>query len=236
LQREIIGGLARALPARGYGPADRTLIAPLLVRSVCGLPLSPPLALRRLVGRRRRPKPGAEALVGLFAVDEHPPGTPTPSLLFPSLQAEHRNPNLKLFSYLTNLLTSKFLQKLLGVHVYTHVPLLDPPLLAIMILFEDGMGIFHYGLFMVHVLTCALIYLQLEGAGKMIGVGKAKQYANVLDKPLSRGKQEVFPSDLCAHCLPRLVLEMSIFFFFCHASHRAGMAIPSSSLLPHRLL
>uniref|UniRef100_A0A0D9YDW7 Trafficking protein particle complex subunit n=1 Tax=Oryza glumipatula TaxID=40148 RepID=A0A0D9YDW7_9ORYZ len=27
--------------------------------------------------------------------------------------------------------------------------------------------------------------------GKMIGVGKAKQYANVLDKPLSRGRQEV---------------------------------------------
>uniref|UniRef100_A0A0E0DNQ4 Trafficking protein particle complex subunit n=1 Tax=Oryza meridionalis TaxID=40149 RepID=A0A0E0DNQ4_9ORYZ len=26
--------------------------------------------------------------------------------------------------------------------------------------------------------------------GKMIGVGKAKQYANVLDKPLSRGRQE----------------------------------------------
>lgn len=25
----------------------------------------------------------------------------------------------------------------------------------------------------------------------MIGVGKAKQYANVLDKPLSRGRQEV---------------------------------------------
>jgi len=24
----------------------------------------------------------------------------------------------------------------------------------------------------------------------MIGVGKAKQYANVLDKPLSRGRQE----------------------------------------------
>jgi hypothetical protein len=60
-----------------------------------------------------------------------------------------------------------------------------------MILFEYGMGIFHYGLFMVHVLTCTLIYLQLEGAGKMIGVGKAKQYANVLDKPLSRGRQEV---------------------------------------------
>ena len=48
-----------------------------------------------------------------------------PPLLFPSLmlcEAEHRNPNLKLFSYLTSLLTSKFLQKLLGVHVYTHVP------------------------------------------------------------------------------------------------------------------
>jgi hypothetical protein len=39
----------------------------------------------------------------------------------------------------------------------------------------------------------------------MIGVGKAKQYANVLDKPLSRGRQEVsaarrfeFPSGLHA--------------------------------------
>ena len=56
-----------------------------------------------------------------------------PPLLFPSLmlcEAEHRNPNLKLFSYLTRLLTSKFLQKLSGVHVYTHVPLLDPPLLG----------------------------------------------------------------------------------------------------------
>ncbi|CAN6337247.1 unnamed protein product, partial [Urochloa humidicola] len=30
-----------------------------------------------------------------------------------------------------------------------------------------------------------------RGADKMIGVGKAKQYANVLDKPLSRGRQEV---------------------------------------------
>ena len=89
-----------------------------------------PLALRRLVGRRR-PKPGAgaEAFAGLFAGDEHPPGTSTPSLLFPSLpfpslmlcEAEHRNPNLKLFSYLTSLLTSKFLQKLLGVHVLTSI-------------------------------------------------------------------------------------------------------------------
>jgi hypothetical protein len=33
---------------------------------------------------RRRPKPGADALVGLFIGDEHPPGTPTPSLRFPS--------------------------------------------------------------------------------------------------------------------------------------------------------
>jgi len=29
---------------------------------------------------------------------------------------------------MTVLLTPKFLKKLLGVHVYTHVPLLDPPL------------------------------------------------------------------------------------------------------------
>jgi hypothetical protein len=43
-------------------------------------------------------------------------------------KAEHRKPNLKLFSYMTVLLTPKFLKKLLGVHVYTHVPLLDPPL------------------------------------------------------------------------------------------------------------
>ena len=90
-----------------------------------------------------------------------------------------------------------------------------------MILFEYGMGIFHYVMFMVHFLTCILIYLQLEGAGKMIGVGKAKQYANVLDKPLSRGRQEVCAvaalNSLCTHCLPRLVLEMSI--LFCHASH-----------------
>jgi hypothetical protein len=42
-------------------------------------------------------------------------------------EADHRNPNLKLFSFLTILLTSKLLQKLLGVHVYTHGPLLDPP-------------------------------------------------------------------------------------------------------------
>jgi hypothetical protein len=39
----------------------------------------------------------------------------------------------------------------------------------------------------------------------MIGVGKAKQYANVLDKPLSRGRQEVhvFPTpkslQICTH-------------------------------------
>lgn len=30
----------------------------------------------------------------------------------------------------------------------------------------------------------------------MIGVGKAKQYANVLDKPLSRGRQEVLSLSL----------------------------------------
>ena len=43
-----------------------------------------------------------------------------------------------------------------------------------------------------------------------------------------------FPSDLCAHCLPRLVLEMSI--FFCHASHCAGMAIPSTRCLVRRMV
>ena len=96
----------------------------------------PPLALRRLVGRRRhrrrRPKPGAEAFVGLFAGNEHPPGTPTPSLPFMLCEAEHRNPNLMLSRYLT-ILTSKLLQKLLVVHVYTDAPLLDPPLFLVII-------------------------------------------------------------------------------------------------------
>jgi hypothetical protein len=49
------------------------------------------------------PAPGAEALVGLFAGDEHPPGIPIPSLALPFLLcgAEHPpNPNLRLFGYL----------------------------------------------------------------------------------------------------------------------------------------
>ena len=50
-------------------------------------------------------------------------------------EAVHRNPNLKLFSYSTSFLASKFSQKLLGVHVYTHVPLLDPPLLLFVFIF-----------------------------------------------------------------------------------------------------
>ena len=86
-----------------------------------------------------------------------------------------------------------------------------------MILFEYGMGIFHYVMSMVHFLTYTLIYLQLEGPGKMIGVGKVKQYANVLDKPLSRGRQEVCAvsvSALNSHriCGHTASLEMSIFF------------------------
>jgi hypothetical protein len=47
------------------------------------LHLSRPLSLSA-ARRRRRPKPGAEALVGLFAGEEHPPGTPSPSVPFPS--------------------------------------------------------------------------------------------------------------------------------------------------------
>jgi hypothetical protein len=48
-----------------------------------------PLALRRLVNRRRRrhPTPGAEAFVSLFTGDEHPPGIPIPFLL---CEAKHQ--------------------------------------------------------------------------------------------------------------------------------------------------
>ena len=49
---------------------------------------------------RRRPSPGAEAFVGIFAGDEHPPGIPTPSLPFLLCETEHPNPNLNLFGYL----------------------------------------------------------------------------------------------------------------------------------------
>ena len=61
-----------------------------------------PLALRRLVGRRRRrrPTPGAEAFVSIFAGDEHPLGIPIPCLPFLLCEADHSNPNLKLFGYL----------------------------------------------------------------------------------------------------------------------------------------
>ena len=47
-------------------------------------------------------KPGAEAFVGLFAGDEHPTRYTHPFSSFPFMlcEAEHRNPNLKLFSYL----------------------------------------------------------------------------------------------------------------------------------------
>jgi len=54
-------------------------------------PSAPPAAFpspRVVLRRRHRSKLGAEAFVGLFfAGDEHPPGTPTPPLPFPSLHA-----------------------------------------------------------------------------------------------------------------------------------------------------
>ena len=78
-------------------------------RAFC-LPLSPPLALRRLVAA------AASVLSQVLRLQlVSSPATSTHQVL-PPLQAVHRNPNLKLFSYLTSLLTSKFLQKLLGVH------------------------------------------------------------------------------------------------------------------------
>ena len=80
----------------------------------------------RLEGRRRRPTPGWG---GLFAVDEHPPGIPTSSLLFLLCEAEYPNPNLKASGHLMPPSFENLLQKLSGVHVYIHVPLLSPPLL-----------------------------------------------------------------------------------------------------------
>ena len=81
--------------------------------------------------------------------------------------------------------------------------------------------IFHYVMFMVHFLTCTKIYLQLEGIGKMIGVGKAKQYTNVLDKPLSRGRQEVCAVStlnyqwICAHTVSLVQSLRCRSFFAC---------------------
>lgn len=59
--------------------------------SVSLTPLSA-LAFRRLAGRRLRhhPTPGAEAFVGLFDSDDHPPGIPIPSLPFLLCEAEHQ--------------------------------------------------------------------------------------------------------------------------------------------------
>ncbi|XP_066338450.1 monosaccharide-sensing protein 2-like isoform X1 [Miscanthus floridulus] len=53
-------------------PSVRCICIP-LPSSFCLSLARYPLALRRLSGRRR-PRPGAEAFVGLFAGDEHPPG------------------------------------------------------------------------------------------------------------------------------------------------------------------
>ena len=43
---------------------------------------------------RRRPTPGAEAFVGLFAGDELPPGIATPSLPFLLCETDNPNPSL----------------------------------------------------------------------------------------------------------------------------------------------
>ena len=77
-------------------------------------------------------------------------------------------------------------------------------------------------------------------ADKMIGVGKAKQYANVLDKPLSRGRQEVravpAPNSLQIYTRTAALDPCS----WCRSSSGgafrcAGKVTPSSSLLSRRL-
>ena len=78
--------------------------------------------------RRRRPTLAAEAFVGLFVGDEHPPGIPTPCFAFPLCEAEHPNPNLKLFGYLMHPNFELFCNNYLGCHVYIHIALLCPPL------------------------------------------------------------------------------------------------------------
>jgi hypothetical protein len=98
-----------ALPGPNTGPAVRRIpirsgFSVSLARDLAlrRLVFRSPLALRRLVGRRRRrrPTPGAEAFVSIFAGDEHPLGIPIPCLPFLLCEAEHSNPNLKLFGYL----------------------------------------------------------------------------------------------------------------------------------------
>jgi hypothetical protein len=111
------------------GPAVRHIFGwRLKPRAFLSLTLSPSHSprLRRLEGRRRRPTP---SWGGLFASDEHPPGIPTPFLPFLLCEAEYPNPNVKAFGHLIPPSYGNLLQKLLGVHVYIHVPLLSPPLL-----------------------------------------------------------------------------------------------------------
>ena len=88
-------------PFRCVTPSVRTPQPAAFLRVLFCLSLSPPSRSPTTGGpppssprRRRRPKPGAEAFSGLFTGNEHPPGTPTPSLPFRLCEAEHRNPSL----------------------------------------------------------------------------------------------------------------------------------------------
>ena len=47
----------------------------------------------------------------------------------------------------------------------------------------------------------------------MIGVGKAKQYANVLDRPIGKGKQEVILSYCFTSLLPITVKLINLINF-----------------------
>jgi hypothetical protein len=90
------------------GPAVRRIPLPFTQRAFLSLSalvlISPsddwclaPLALRRLVRRRRHPTPAAEAFVCLIAGDEHPPGIPMLFSSLPAVRSRALNPNLKLF-------------------------------------------------------------------------------------------------------------------------------------------
>lgn len=59
---------------------------------------------------------------------------------------------------------------------------------------------------------------EIDRAREMIGVGKIKQYTNVLDRPLSKGKQEVLVSfrssiPFCPFCLATGLKLTSLIYF-----------------------
>jgi len=85
-----VGSLGRTIPRTGLPPSAAGSHLPGFHPRALSLSLS----LSPRLGYRRRPTPGAEVFVDLFAGDEHTKGIPAPSLPFLMCETEHPNHNL----------------------------------------------------------------------------------------------------------------------------------------------